>query len=403
MIEIFLYIALSCFSTFAAVYGLYLLIVLRTSKTKEYLKILNESLKKEINIQELPTISIIIPAHNEEDVIVNKFHNIAAFDYPKEKLEVILVDDCSVDHTAEKAAQALKEFNMTGKVIRNKENMGVNASYNLAIREANGVLILMTDADVMIRSDALIKGAKILESQEDIGGVTGKTVIASSNDGVAFSIESSYTDFMNNYSLTESAIDSTYPGSTCLALVKKSALSPLNEKYGSSDGNLSLSMIIKGYRYIFVPQLVFQENTASNIREQRRQKVRRATRLLQSTFLYSKKIFVNSKNGFARIVFPLRFLMTAICPILFWVGLASLVVFIATLSPVLVVLVLGVFSLFLIPCMVIFLKFRNLLLTFLAYQIYLMLAIILVSRKAKTWKTIQRDTGVLVSDLKNDR
>ena len=403
MIEIFLYIALSCFSTFAAVYGLYLLIVLRTSKTKEYLKILNESLKKEINIQELPTISIIIPAHNEEDVIVNKFHNIAAFDYPKEKLEVILVDDCSVDHTAEKAAQALNEFNMTGKVIRNKENMGVNASYNLAIREANGALILMTDADVMIRSDALVKGAKILESQEDIGGVTGKTVIASNNDGVAFSIESSYTDFMNSYSLTESAIDSTYPGSTCLALVKKSALSPLNEKYGSSDGNLSLSMITKGYRYVFVPQLVFQENTASNIGEQRRQKVRRATRLLQSTFLYSKKVFVNSKNGFARIVFPLRFLMTAICPLLFWVGLASLVVFIVTLSPVLVVLVLGVFLSFLIPCMVIFLNIRNLLLTFLAYQIYLMLAIILVSRKARTWKTIQRDTDVLILDSKNKR
>lgn len=403
MIGIFLYITLSCFSAFAAVYVLYFLIVLKTSKTKEYLKTIEASLKKELNDQELPTISIIIPAHNEEDVIANKFHNIAAFDYPKEKLEVILVDDCSVDHTAEKAAQALNELNITGKVIKNKENMGVNASYNLAIREANGALILMTDADVMIRSDALIKGAKILESQENIGGVTGKTVIASSNEGVAFSIESSYTDFMNSYSLTESAIDSTYPGSTCLALVKKSALSPLNEKYGSSDGNLSLSMIIKGYRYIYVPQLVFQENTASNIREQRRQKVRRATRLLQSTFLYSKKVFVNSKNGFARIVFPLRFLMTAICPLLFWVGLASLVVFIVTLSPVLVVLVLGVFLSFLIPCMVIFLNIRNLLLTFLAYQIYLMLAIILVPRKSKTWKTIQRDTAVIVSDLKSDR
>jgi cellulose synthase/poly-beta-1,6-N-acetylglucosamine synthase-like glycosyltransferase len=290
---------------------------------------------------------------------------------------------------------------MTGKVIRNKENMGVNASYNLAIREANGALILMTDVDVMIRSDALIKGVKILESQEDIGGVTGKTVIASSNDGVAFSIERSYTDFMNSYSLAESAIDSTYPGSTCLALVKKSALSPLNEKYGSSDGNLSLSMIIKGYRYIFVPQLVFQENTASNIREQRRQKVRRATRLLQSTFLYSKQVFVNSKNGFARIVFPLRFLIAAICPLLFWVGLASLVVFIVTLSPVLVVLVLGVFLSFLIPCMVIFLNIRNLLLTFLAYQIYLMLAIVLVPRKSKTWKTIQRNVDVLAPETKN--
>ena len=56
--------------------------------------------KKAEGIPELPTVSILISAYNEEAVIERKIHNILEIDYPKEKLEVLIGDDGSADKTA---------------------------------------------------------------------------------------------------------------------------------------------------------------------------------------------------------------------------------------------------------------------------------------------------------------
>ena len=256
----------------------------------------------------MPTVTILVPAYNEEKVMSSKLQNIASFNYPLEKVEVIIIDDLSTDKTAEIAERMLKELNLTGRVSISKERKGVNASYNRIMKETDSDLILMTDADVMIEPDALMNGVKILNSSQNIGGISGAMKVESSVNTSAVKVENSYRNFYDyQMLLSESAIDSTYPAYTCLALVRKSVWKPLNEGYGSSDGNLSLSIIAQGFRFIFVPQLVFHENVATEFKEQRRQKVRRGARVLQSTIVYSKKLFHSGKTKFTTLVFPLRF------------------------------------------------------------------------------------------------
>jgi poly-beta-1,6-N-acetyl-D-glucosamine synthase len=399
MIQIFFYFSLFYFSLLILVYGLYFLLVLNNSKKKGYVEFIETVLQKNLKLEELPTVSIIIPAHNEADVISNKLHNVAALTYPREKLEVVLVDDRSTDNTAEIVEKLLRELSLPGKIVRNPTPLGVNASYNRAVLETNGDLIVMTDADVMIEPDALAKGAKILQTQKDVGGVSGKMVLVTSQQNAAVSFASSYEEFVDKQSLAESAIYSTYPGSTCFAIIKRTVFVPLNEKFGSSDGNLSLSIISRGLKFLYIPQLLYRENIASGFKEQRRQKIRRGTRLLQSTFLYSGKILPKSGKGFALIIFPLRLIMMAIIPLLFWLGLAGLVGSFFVLTPALAFAALGICSLFLVSLMF-SRSLRNLFFSFVVHQFYLTLALVFVARKAKTWKAINRDITVLNSESK---
>jgi len=401
MIQTFIYIAIFCLLLLMSIYGLYFLLVIKTSKIKEYLEFIEGACRNSLNIQELPKVSILVPAHNEDNVISEKLRNIAAFTYPREKLEVILIDDCSTDNTAVTAARIMKESSLTVKILRNSKRIGVNASYNRGITETTGDYVLMTDADVVIEPDALMKGVRILKSLGKIGGVTGRMITLSSSNTAAVSIESSYRSFFDQMAIAESAIDSTYPGYTCLALVRKAILSPLKEGYGSSDGNLSLSIIAQGYRYIYVPQLAFYESIATKIREQRRQKIRRGTRLLQSTLMYSKNLFNNGRKEFTKLIFPLRLSMMTICPICFWVGLVSLCIGIWTLSQVLMLFFLGLF--FTLVFLSIKLPYRglNLLSSFVVHQFYLISAIIMSPKRAKTWKAIERNANASTADRKN--
>ena len=395
MIQVFAYVALFTFSLFTVVYGIYFLLITRSSKKEEYLSFLKSCLSKKLNDDELPTITILVPAYNEEKVISSKLQNIASFAYPHDKVVVIILDDRSTDKTVEIAERMLKELNITGQVSISQKRGGVNASYNRIMKDTTSDLVLMTDADVMIEPDALMNGVKILNSSQDIGGLSGAMSVKSSAHTSAVKIENSYRQFYDQTLLDESAVDSTYPAYTCLALVRTSIWKPLNESYGSSDGNLSLSIIAQGFKFLFVPQMVFHEKVATAFKEQRRQKVRRGTRLLQSTILYSKKLFQNGRRKFTTLIFPLRFLMMTLCPIAFWVGVISLISAAFLLSPISGIILLGIFIFSILLGTRRSSKIFNLFASFVFHQVYLLLAMILAPRKAKTWKAIERNAEVL--------
>lgn len=123
------------------IYSFFLLILFKNRKDLFSHKLLEK---------DFPSVSLLIPAYNEEENIAKTIKSLLNLKYPKEKLEIIILDDGSKDKTSEIA----KQFPV--KVIT-KKNSGKADSLNQGIKQASGEFIGIVDADSYPEEDALLK------------------------------------------------------------------------------------------------------------------------------------------------------------------------------------------------------------------------------------------------------
>ncbi|MDP3742191.1 MAG: glycosyltransferase family 2 protein [Candidatus Micrarchaeota archaeon] len=107
----------------------------------------------------LPSVSIVIPVLNEAGTISQTLNSVLALKYPKNKLEVIVVDDESTDNTVKEvqwfaSKRGIKEL----KLIRNKHvGVGKSSALNTGIRSATGELVATLDSDSFPEKTSLVK------------------------------------------------------------------------------------------------------------------------------------------------------------------------------------------------------------------------------------------------------
>jgi len=386
-------IALACFTLVAGIFVAYFLLIVRSPRKPEYLHAIDEAMSRTLQSSELPKISILIPAYNEEKVVKNKLRDIAAMQYPHDKREVLLIDDCSTDDTRTIAERVFGELSLPGKVIKNTRRIGVNGCYNRGLQESTGDLIATTDADVMVDHEALLKSVKVLDAMRDVGGVTSRMVPMSLIRTTAVRIERSYRDFYDTMCVAESAVHSTFPGYTTFALVRRSAFPTIPLEYGCSDGNISLAIIRKGLRYVCVPSVLFYEPIVESLREQVRQKARRGARIIQSALANKDLLFRRECGAFGRVVFPLRLLMVTVSPVLSLVGCVAILVALAYVS-IYWVLALPLFLLMLYVGSRLGLSKLSLLWSLFVHQCYLLVGLLLSGRTRSVWRPVQRSSVI---------
>ena len=132
------------------VYGLYSIAATKYQKRKlkKHPLVVNENFK--------PFVSVMIPAHNEEGVIINTIENIRAIDYPS--FEIIVIDDRSTDNTSSVIVEYAKNFDNVIPIIREQDAFpGKSAVLNDALKVAKGDAILVFDADATVEPDFLKK------------------------------------------------------------------------------------------------------------------------------------------------------------------------------------------------------------------------------------------------------
>ena len=115
----------------------------------------------------LPKVSFIIAAYNEEKVIADKIKNTLMLNYPKDKLEIIIVSDGSDDKTHE-IAKRYKDI----IALHQPERRGKSAALNRAITYATGEILVLSDANNDYQRDAIRELVKHF-SDEHVGAVTG--------------------------------------------------------------------------------------------------------------------------------------------------------------------------------------------------------------------------------------
>ncbi|HEV8155633.1 MAG TPA: glycosyltransferase, partial [Gaiellales bacterium] len=104
----------------------------------------------------LPTVSLIIPAYNEQDVIEAKLENALELDYPRDRVEIVVTSDASTDATHE----IVRRYADRGVHLLVCDRGGKVAAQDRAVRETTGEVVAFGDANVRWDADALLEIAK---------------------------------------------------------------------------------------------------------------------------------------------------------------------------------------------------------------------------------------------------
>lgn len=120
---------------------------------------------KDHSLQKLPLVSVLIPAYNEEKTIIRTLESVYQLDYPKEKLEVIVIDDGSKDKT-KKMVEWYVQDKSNFKLISH-QNCGKAVSLNKALKIAKGEFFACLDADSFVDRTTLKKMLRQYYSEND--------------------------------------------------------------------------------------------------------------------------------------------------------------------------------------------------------------------------------------------
>ena len=334
-------------------------------------------------LQQLPNISIVIPAYNEESVLEDRINNLAEI-YPKDKMELIISNDGSSDDTENIARNALTNNSLYGKVITNPRS-GVNKAINRGINEASNEIVVITGADGLFDKDTIPHLVSVLLSSDDIGAVSGDLIPVAKGESTFSRSESAYRSIYGRICTWESNVHSTYCFNGPVVAFKKAASSILNTRRGADDASMALSVIRKGYKCKYVPTAKFYEYVPDKFYEQRRQKIRRATRLLEATFV-NRDVLSFRYGKFGMFIFPLRILMFFVVPTTFLLSLLLWAILLGSVN-----IWYGAGFLALIALAVLSGKVRmNIISSFIIYQGYLFLGLFNMLRDVHVWEPTER-------------
>ena len=240
---------------------------------------------------ELPYVTIIIPTYNEEKVISERVKNLEALQYPAEKLQVIIIDSGSSDRTYEIARESSGASRLDCLALRQEERKGKANAVNYAITFAKGDIILVSDANALFERDSIQQIVRPFADKE-IGGAGGRFVTLGTN--LVGKGEELYWSIEGKIREAESAIYSITNFSGEFNSFRKDLGIVLDEKSLAEDFDLSLQIIERGYRLVYVPEAIVYEPAVEHSKDLIKQKKRRAVGTIQVIFKHIG-MFLNPK------------------------------------------------------------------------------------------------------------
>lgn len=122
---------------------------------------------------DLPNLTVIIPAYNEGAMVEHSLYSVARADYPHEKLEIICIDDGSTDDTWDYIAKAAGKYPHLIKTIRFPKNRGKKEGLYAGFCQGQGEVFVTVDSDSVIEKEALRHLVAPLQHDLTIGAVAG--------------------------------------------------------------------------------------------------------------------------------------------------------------------------------------------------------------------------------------
>jgi cellulose synthase/poly-beta-1,6-N-acetylglucosamine synthase-like glycosyltransferase len=203
---------------------------------------------------DLPSITVVIAAYNEEAVIAGRIENLLAADYPRDRLSVIVAADGSDDRTAEIA----ESFRHQGVlVLANSSRRGKPAAINRAIREVTSDVVVFSDANNQYEPDGLTRLVAPF-SDPRVGAVTGAKRVRASNS-VTGSGEGLYWRYESLIKTAESRLGSCVGVNGEMFAVRAGLIDHVPEEIINDDSYMAMQVLKAGFDVVYQPDAISWE------------------------------------------------------------------------------------------------------------------------------------------------
>ncbi|HYY04179.1 MAG TPA: glycosyltransferase family 2 protein [Gaiellaceae bacterium] len=214
-----------------------------------------------------PSVSVIVAAHNEEDVIAKRVENLLAQDYPPERLEVVVASDGSTD-TTDQIVAGLAEENPRVRLLQ-CPRAGKVATQNRAFRATKSEVVAFSDANARWDPNALALLVRNF-ADPDVAYVCGGHRYDSA-DGT--NRESTYWRYESWVRRSESALGSITGGIGPIYAVRRTDYVENEPRFGHDLGFPYL-MAQRGRRAVYEPAAIATERPSRDLEDEYRRKVR---------------------------------------------------------------------------------------------------------------------------------
>jgi cellulose synthase/poly-beta-1,6-N-acetylglucosamine synthase-like glycosyltransferase len=224
-----------------------------------------------------PTISVLIAAYNEQESIGAKIEQTLALDYPADRLEVLVLSDCSTDRTDE-IVSSFSDSRV--RLVRIPERHGKTHAQNEGVKVAKGEVLIFSDATTVYHSQALryLAGNYV---DPAVGAVTGcNRYFDAEGDSPTGMGTVMFWNYENIVKTMQSRIHTLSGCVGCIYSVRKRAYTELADDV-ISDLVQPLWVIQKGYRVVFEDRALAYEETTQTTREEFAMRVRVVTRAVR--------------------------------------------------------------------------------------------------------------------------
>ncbi len=137
-----------------------------------------------VSDDDLPIITVIVPAYNEGKLVLDTLVSLANGDYPKEKLEIISLDDGSVDDTWMWMNKAKEILGERVTILQQPKNMGKRHALYRGFKIARGSVFVTVDSDSIVENDTLRQLVSPFVKDEKCGAVGGNVRVLNTEDGI---------------------------------------------------------------------------------------------------------------------------------------------------------------------------------------------------------------------------
>src|SRR3989344_1110250 len=249
-------------------------------------------------------VSIVMPCYNDGEHIGEAIEALLDLDYPKEMIEIIVVDDCSKDNSVEIVRKYVKKYKNVSLIVNKKNSGGAAEPTNMGVMAAKYNYIVVADSDSTPKRDALIRMIGFLQSDKTVGGVTCAILAKHRSKFIEKLQTVEYTVIAFTRKLLD-CVDAVYVTPGPFALYRKKVLIDIglfDTKNMTQDIEIVWRMVLNGYKARMCLATGTYSVTPTKFKQLWRQRVRWNIGGLQTMFKY--KGFFLRKGMLGNFILP---------------------------------------------------------------------------------------------------